>query len=544
MKDIVIKQKQPSLLYEVIDDMFLLTKRGTNIKTEFYAGALMFFEVICMSAVCAQLIASQAGIASFSTVYFAMILMTVCGTILTGLVCNAPVIQSMSMATVVLIVSTMSTYLGMTLSNVLFIAMVSNAIYLVVMAVPPLRKFVSNAVPKQIKKALPAALGAYLLVYVLTQLNVFGITTNNYNTVLEGMAAAGEALPYWGVNTYSFTAENAAFGGWYAQEAIITAMVGFTAMTVLHAKKFKHATILSFGITLVVFVAMWLIRGNFMDYYFYAFITPSYGSMYFYDSIQRIFGEFEATMFLKPITEGMDFSKYVTYLTYLESQATGLPMDQVTVDATGSIVMAVVTTALSFLTLGVSETAAGIHGSAFAAKAYDEDGNVVYMEHPGLGIVGKILNLHAMTALVSTIGCALGMGPVTIRPETAVGGKEGGKTGLAALVAGALSIVALFNLVFSALFLNGIVVFGILLFVALSLLESFRDCDFTDSISAIPFIATVAAAAVTQNLVNGILLGVALDTVVKLLGGKAKQIHPGAWVFTLVFLVTLALHFI
>ena len=544
MKDIVIKQKQPSLLYEVIDDMFLLTKRGTNIKTEIYAGALMFFEVICMSAVCAQLIASQAGIASFSTVYFGMIFMTVCGTILTGLICNAPVIQSMSMGTVVLIVSTMSTYLGMTLSNVLFIAMVSNAIYLVFMVIPPLRSFISNAVPKQIKKALPAALGAYLLVYVLTQLNVFGITTNNYNTVLESMAAAGEALPYWGVNTYSFTAENAAFGGWYAQQAIITAMVGFTAMAVLHARKIKHATILSFLITLLVFVGLWLVRGNFMDYYYYAFVTPSYGSMYFYDSIQRIFGEFEATMLLKPITEGMDFSKYVTYLTYLESQTIGLPMDQITVDATGNIAMAVATTALSFLTLGVSETAAGIHGSAFAAKAYDEDGNVVYMDNSGLGLLGKVLNLHNMTALVSTVGCALGVGPVAIRPETAVGGKEGGKTGLAALVAGALSIVAIFNLVFSAVFLNGIIVFGIALFVALSLLESFKDCDFTDSTSAIPFIATVAAAAVTQNLATGILLGVALDTVMKLFGGRFRQIHPGAWVFTLVFLATVALYYI
>lgn len=543
MKDIVIKQKQPSLLYEVIDDMFLLTKRGTNIKTELYAGMLMFFETICMSAVCAQLIASRAGIASFSTVYFGMMLMTVCGTILTGLICNAPVIQSMSMGTVVLIISTMSTYLGMTLSNVLLIAMVSNVIYLVVMLIPPLRKFVSNAVPSQIKKALPAALGAYLLVYVLTQLNVFGITTNNYNTVLESMAAAGDALPYWGVNTYSFTAENAAFGGWYAQTAIITAMVGFTAMTVLHARKLKHATILSFVITLLVFVAMWLIRGNFMDYYFYAFITPSYGSMYFYDSIQRIFGEFQATMFLKPLTEGTDFTGYVNYLTYLESQATGLPMDQITVDATSKIVMAVVTTALSFLTLGVSENTAAIHGSAFAAKAYDENGEVAYMENPALGFLGRILNLHSVSALISAVGCALGCGPVAIRPETAVGGKEGGKTGLAALVAGCLALVALFNLVFSAIFFNGIVVFGILLFVALSLMESFRDCDFSDTTSAIPFIATVAAAAVTQNLANGILLGIALDTAVKLVSGRIRQIHPGAWVFTLVFLGTLSLHF-
>lgn len=533
--------KQPNVVYRAVDGFFRLSERGTNIKTEIYAGMLMFFEVICMTAVCAQMIASQSGIPSFSTIYYGMMLVTIISTVAIGLICNAPLMQSVSMGAVVLIVSTMATNLGMTLANVLFMAMVANVIYLIVMLIKPLRGFISKAVPQQVKKALPAALGGYLLVYALTQLNLINVTTNNYEEVLEGMAAAGDALPYWGLNSYSFSMENAAFGGWYAQMAIITALVAFVALTILHAKKVKHATILSFGIALLVYAIMWVLRGNFVDYYLYAFITPAYGGMYFYDGIQRISSEFDASVLLKPLTEGLDFTKYTNYLAYLESQAQGVPIDQVTVSATGNIIGIFATTVVSFLVLGVSETAAGVHGCAYASGSFDADGNPVYLSNPHLGKVGKALNVYSVNALTSVAGCAIGGGPVAVRGESVVGAREGGKTGLSALVAGLLCIVAIYNLIFSGLFLDGILVMGMLIFVAMTLLGSFKNCDFTDTASSMPFISTVVVAAVVQDLGIAVLVGIAMDTVTKLLGGKWKQIHIGSAILAVALTIALIL---
>ncbi|MGN0999638.1 MAG: hypothetical protein ACI4PO_08810 [Faecousia sp.] len=536
--------KQPNAVYRAVDRYFRLTERGTNIKTEIFAGMLMFFEVICMSAVCAQMIAANSGIPSFSTVYYGMLLVTILSTILMGLVCNAPLMQSVSMGAVVLIVSTLSSHLGLTLANVLMIALISNLIYLIVMLIKPARQFLFSAVPEQVKKALPAALGGYLLVYALTQLNLFGVTTNNYNEVLESLAAAGDALPYWGLNIFSFGMENAVFGGWYARMAIITALVAFASLTILHAKKVRHATIWSFLITLVVYAIIWVLRGNFVDYYLYAFITPAYGGMYFYDGIQRISGEFNASVLMKSLTEGFDFTKYINYLTYLEAQTQGVAMDQVTVNATGNILGVVITTVLSFLTLGVSETAAGVHGCAFTGNAYDEDGKVTYFSNPILGKAGRVLNVYAVNALSSVVGCIIGGGPVAVRGENVVGAREGGKTGLAAIVAGLLGIVAIYNLIFSGLFLDGIIVLGMLIFVALTLLGSFKNCDFSGTAESLPFLSTVVTAAVTQNLGTAVLLGIAMDTVVKLLGGKFRQIHVGSWILSAGFLVSLILQII
>ena len=531
------KTKAPhehNAVYRAIDRWFCMGERGTNIKTEIFAGILMFLEVACMAAVSAQLItnAASAFIKSYTTVYFGIMLISVIGTALVGLLCNAPLIQSVSMGGVILIASTLSGYYGLTPANVLMIALIANGVYLLVTLVSPARRFFANAIPKQIKLALPAAMGAYLLIYALTQLNVFGSEANNFKSVLESMAAAGDALPWWGVVTTTFGISNAGGLGWYMTAAIITAVVGVGLATILQARKRKHAVSLAFLLTVIVYIALWVIRGNFMDYYYYAFMTPAYGGMYFYDSVPRISSEFNASLLFKSITEGMDFSKYDAYQRYLESKVLGVSMNEVTVATTGKLILIGIITGLSFLALGVSETAAGLHGSAYASSAYDETGEIVFQRNPHFGRLGKVLDVYSINALSSTLGCVLGAGPVMVRGESAVGGKEGGKTGLAALIAAVLCAVAIYTVAFSGLFMNGIAVFGILIFVALTLLRSFQNCDFTDSASALPFIVTVGASALTQNLGTAVLLGIVLDTVTRLFSGKTKEIHAGSYMLS------------
>ena len=487
-----------------------------------------------MAAVSAQLITNSASafIKSYTTVYYGMMLISVVGTALIGLLCNAPLIQSVSMGGVILIASTLSGYYGLTPANVLMITLIANGAYLLVTLIPPLRRFVSNAVPRQVKMALPAAMGAYLLMYALTQLNVFGSAANNFSKVLQGMAAAGDALPWWGVVTPLFGLRNADGLGWYMMAAIITAIVGVGLAMILQACKRKHAVSLAFLCTVIVYVALWVLRGNFVDYYYYAFMTPAYGGMYFYDSVPRISGEFNATLLFKSITEGLDFTKYNAYQQYLEAKALGVSMKEVTVATTGKLILIGVTTALSFLALGVSETASGLHASAYASNAYDENGEIIYRRNSHFGKLGRFLDVYTVNALSSLIGSVLGAGPVIVRGESAVGGREGGKTGLAALISALLCGGALYTVAFSGLFMNGIALFGILIFVALCLLRGFERCDFTDSASALPFIATVAASAVTQNLGVAVLLGIVMDTLTKLFSGKAKEINAGTCVLS------------
>ena len=538
------KKKLPSehnAVYRAVDRWFCMSERGTNIKTELYAGLLMFLEVVCMAAVSAQLIASNGYISSYTTVYYGIMLVSTIGTVLMGLICNAPLIQSLSMAGVTLIVSMLSGYMGLTLANVMMIALISNGIYLLVMLIPPLRCFFANAVPQQVKKALPAAMGAYLLVYALSQLGVFGIEGHNFNDVLQKMAAAGDALPWWGLNTTTLTLANISSLGWYVTNAVITGVIAFVLLAVFQARKRKHAVALSFLFSALAYVALWVIRGSFMDYYFYAFMTPAYGGMYFYDSVPRISSEFNASMLFKSVTDGFDFTRYVNYQKYLESKATGVSMKDITLNVTPQLILICISSVLSFLALGVSETAAGVSASAFASESYDKNGKITYRENRHLRGFGKLFNVYAVNALSAVIGCVMGAGPVMVRGESAVGGKEGGKTGLAAIFAAILCGVSLYTVAFSGIFMNGAILFGILIFVALTLLMSFRNCDFTSAANAMPFLVTVGAAALTQNIGTAILCGIVLDTLTKLLSGKAKEVHPGSYVYALLAIAMVVL---
>ena len=189
----------------------------------------------------------------------------------------------------------------------------------------------------------------------------------------------------------------------------------------------------------------------------------------------------------------------------------------------------------------MSETAAGVSASAFASESYDENGKITYRENRHLRGFGKLFNVYAVNALSAVIGCVLGAGPVMVRGESTVGGKEGGKTGLAAIFAAILCGVSLYTVAFSGIFMNGAILFGILIFVALTLLMSFRSCDFSSAANAMPFLVTVGAAALTQNIGTAILCGIVLDTLTKLLSGKAKEVHPGSYVYALLAIAMVVL---
>lgn len=520
----------------VFDRFFRLSERGTNIKTEIFAGLLMFFEAVVMLVVASQLLANAAGMSSYTTIYYGVVLTSIITTLLVGFLCNAPFVQSISMSGVVLIATLLTKNAGVSLANVALIAFFANVVYLVIMVIRPAREFLFASVPQQVKKALPAALGGYLLVYAVTQLNLFGTETHNFSSVLEGMAAAGDALPFWGINVYSFGIDNAAFGGWYATMAVITALVAIVALVVFNGLKLKHSTILGFATAFVFYLAMWVLRGNFVDYYLYAFITPAYGGMYFYDSLPRIQREFDAAVFAQLFESGFDFSAFKTAL-----ESAALAEGAEAAGTSSQVWEFVISTFFSFLLLGVAETGSVVNAHAYAANAYDEEGNIVFVNNKLLGPVADCANVYAVNALSSLIGCFVGIGPVNPRAEGIVGANEGGKTGLSAIVAGLLMIVALFNLVFSALFLDGIIVLGMLIFAAVSLLSAFKHCDFTDLNSALPFIGTVLVTALMQNIGYGILVGILLDTVTKLLGGRFRQVHIGSYVLSALTVVLLVI---
>jgi len=515
--------KEPSKAYQAVDRYFGFTERGTNIKTEIFAGILMFVEVACFMMVSAFMIQSNTGFAQYYPIYFATVLISVISSVLMGVLCNVPFVQSMSLGLIVLIISIFGRYTGLTYANIMAIALVSNLIYLAVMLIKPAKEFIFNAVPNSIRKVIPAALGAFVIVYALIQMNVFSVQTTNFEDKLAQMGSTQSTISFFGFSYIKFNLDASDPANWYAYMPVIMAIVAFLVMTVLKRFKIKHATIISFGASLLVYLVAWAgIRRNFNDYYLYAFITPSYGSMYFYQSLDMITRMFSGQLLFTAFQQGFDFSAL--------SEALG----------GGAVFGVFLVSVISFLVLGVSETGAAVSGHGYLTDGLDEEGRAKYTQNDRLLRKGApYANVYAVNAFSSALGCMLGAGPVVVRSETAVGGSEGGKTGLSAIVAGLLMIVCLFNLVFNGLFINGTVVYGLMLYVGLMMLTSLKNVDFSDVNTALPPLLMVVVTAISANITAGIAVGIVFHTALEMLKFKFKEIKVGTYVLTGIMLVTL-----
>lgn len=524
-------QKEHNKVYRAFDRFFGLSERGTNIKTEIFAGILIFVEIAFFLLINATILADTFASATsleYSTFYFIMTLTACISTILTGVLCNAPLTQAGSLGLTVLMVSMYGSFTGLTYANVMAIALVAEIVYFIVMVIKPARQFLFDAIPEQIRKALPAAMGMFMIVFVLVQLGVFSITTYDYSGS-EGYYAdyVGETLGFFGISHITYSWEGLNYENFFAVMPVISGIIGFVLMLVLKACKVKHATIISLAGTVVVYLAMWyFIRARAIaltDYKLYSFIVPSYGGMYYYAGLGQITRRLDASFIWACFKQGFDFSAYTA------AGGTGVA---------GLFIGSVV----SFLILGVSETGAAVTSCAYITNSTDEKGSATYIGQPLYGKkTAAYMNVYSVSAFCSVLGCCLGAGPVVVKAENAVGASEGGKTGLTAIVTGLLLLAACFTLTFAGVFMNGNMVYGLMVFVGLELLTSLKNCDFHDVVSIIPFMLTILIVAFTLNFAIAIEVGIITHTLLKVITRKFREISVGTWVLTGLMVIIMVL---
>src|SRR5699024_4504365 len=106
-------------------------------------------------------------------------------------------------------------------------------------------------------------------------------------------------------------------------------------MMVLKNYKIKHATIISLGVSLLVYIVFWAVRGNFTDYNLYSFFVPSYAGYMHYNTggLDRMFN---SQLLGQAFKTGFDFSALAANI------------------GTGGVVGVFLSAMVSFLVIGVS----------------------------------------------------------------------------------------------------------------------------------------------------------------------------------------------
>jgi AGZA family xanthine/uracil permease-like MFS transporter len=152
------------------------------------------------------------------------------------------------------------------------------------------------------------------------------------------------------------------------------------------------------------------------------------------------------------------------------------------------------------------------------AQMADEQGRIKGMD--------KLLGIDAVATIV---GSVLGTSPTTAYAESAAGIEQGGRTGLTAIVAGVLFLLAL-------LFVPMVEVVPkyatapALIMVGLFMAREVKRIDFMNMEEAFPSFIIMVMIALSYSISTGLAFGFVSFTLIKTVLGKAKEIKPAMWV--------------
>jgi AGZA family xanthine/uracil permease-like MFS transporter len=180
----------------------------------------------------------------------------------------------------------------------------------------------------------------------------------------------------------------------------------------------------------------------------------------------------------------------------------------------------------SFFMVDFFDTLGTVTGLSAKAGYLTEDGKIPDID--------KVL---LTDAIGTTVGALLGTSTVTTYIESASGIEEGGRTGLTAVTTGILFLLV-------GLFISPIVVVikdfvtaPVLVLVGYFMMSTFFEVDFSDPSEAIPAFLVLVTIPLTYSIADGIGVGFISYTLIKLLSGKGKDVHPLMYVLAVIFVL-------
>ncbi len=193
--------------------------------------------------------------------------------------------------------------------------------------------------------------------------------------------------------------------------------------------------------------------------------------------------------------------------------------------------VALITAILTIFAIMLSDffdTMGTVTGISAEAGLANEDGSV-----PG---IGRILVVDSLAAVA---GGAVGVSSNTTYIESAAGVAEGGRTGWASVITGALFLVCILLSPLAGL-VPGVATAPALVLVGYLMFTLVKDINVADLEEGLPALLTMILMPLTYDITVGIGAGFVSWTLIKIVKRKWADIHPLMWVVTLAFVVYFA----
>ncbi len=207
--------------------------------------------------------------------------------------------------------------------------------------------------------------------------------------------------------------------------------------------------------------------------------------------------------------------------------STPSPSTFLALDLAGVLTVAVIGPVFALVFTDVFDSISTFMGVAKIAGLVEEDGTPKN--------VGKALLADSFATAASGI---VGSSSATSYIESAAGVNAGGRSGLTAVVTGLLFLPFMFFAPLLGL-IPSIATAPVLVVVGLFMMGTLKELDWEDYGEAIPAFVALIAIPFSYSITTGIVLGFIVYVLLKVLTGKAAQVHPVLWVIFVLSIVLL-----
>lgn len=199
-----------------------------------------------------------------------------------------------------------------------------------------------------------------------------------------------------------------------------------------------------------------------------------------------------------------------------------------------------------FFDLSVSDVFShGLYGVVLAyllVTIFDTTGTMIGVaEQAGLMKDGKFPRAkEALTAdaVATTVGATLGSTPSSAYIESSSGVAVGGRTGLTTLVVAGLFVLALFfSPIVEAISGLSAITAPALIIVGSYMMFGLKHVKWEEFDEAFPTFAILLTMPLTSSIATGIAVGFITYPILKIVNGKAKQVHPLIYLFAILFII-------
>ena len=184
-----------------------------------------------------------------------------------------------------------------------------------------------------------------------------------------------------------------------------------------------------------------------------------------------------------------------------------------------------ITLIITFCIIDMFDTIGTLVGTASRAGMVDQNGDMPNMKEALLS-----------DAIGTIAGACTGTSTITTFIESASGVEAGGRTGLTAVVTGLLFLACIFIAPIAAI-IPAAATSAALIYVGILMLQGLKRVDFDDMDQMVPVALMLIGMPISGSIGHAIGLGLISYTIMKIFGGKAKEVSVLTYVISALFLV-------